>query len=435
MHVSYVTLFAATLSSIITITSCGVAIYIIRYFFSPPSPEPERQNGSPTCASPTVEIETSIGPLPIGTCPSHSVISRPTKFQSNTSNSPRSPPHASINTLPSVELALPPLSPSISMQLPSNELTLDRCNTVSKSSMMRSASITRRDTDRSAKADTRDTRDISSSIRYLSSFIAVFNALNAGFNTVYCVWLVIEPGHMYDFYAHHPAHTQRLTSTISWYIAKTLFLWLLTYRLYRAFKGSVFCVNKTFLLCLNIANSIIAPVGLAIAYWAVYTQQSHWIEEVAFNFWRLLYQLIVAIVLYMFCSRLLQLVIDNKMIIMREKEIAKIDGSDRVRIQTPCKISTEFLEVITRHTLLVVTVSVTVAATTFCFFGFRFIFLPQTCVTLLIPMNMAALDSLVTSICIVFLFPMGRPLYRKVCGLPHLCLSKMCLCCARKTLV
>eukprot|EP01083_Nonionella_stella_P269080 910145_1 len=213
--------------------------------------------------------------------------------------------------------------------------------------------------------------------RYLSSFIAIFNALNTAFNTVYCVWLVVDPPQNDELFIFHPSHTHRVTSTVSWYIAKILFVWMLCFRLFYSFKGSVFRVNKRFLLFLSIANTIVAPVGLCIAYWAVYTQQHQIIEEFAFNVWRILYQVIVFVILYMFCKRLLQLVVD-------EQGATTCDEMSLERQQS-MKISDEFLEVITRHSLLILTVSMTVAMTTFCFAGYRFLFLPQTYMTLLIP--------------------------------------------------
>eukprot|EP01083_Nonionella_stella_P188370 694248_1 len=274
--------------------------------------------------------------------------------------------------------------------------------------------------------------------RYLSSFIAIFNALNTAFNTVYCVWLVVDPPQNDELFIFHPSHTHRVTSTVSWYIAKVLFVWMLGFRLYGSFKGSVFHVNKRFILFLSITNTIVAPVGLCIAYWAVYTQQHQIIEELAFNVWRILYQVTVFVILYMFCKRLLQLVVNDELfIVMKAHEKGSTtltcDGFSLERQQS-MRISDEFLEVITRHSLLILTVSMTVAMTTFCFAGFRFIFLPQTCMTLLIPMNMAAVDSLVTSVCVLCLFPLGGRVYSVLCRCPNACLKKVCSFCAKRTI-
>eukprot|EP01084_Bolivina_argentea_P133517 235626_1 len=273
---------------------------------------------------------------------------------------------------------------------------------------------------------------------YLSSSIAIFNALNTAFNTVYCVWLVVDPPQNDELFIFHPSHTQRVTSTVSWYIAKILFVWMLCFRLYHSFKGSVFRVDKRFILFLSITNTIVAPVGLCIAYWAVYTQQHQIIEELAFNVWRILYQVTVFVILYMFCKRLLQLVVNDELfIVMKAHEKGSTtltcDGFSLERQQS-MRISDEFLEVITRHSLLILTVSMTVAMTTFCFAGFRFIFLPQTCMTLLIPMNMAAVDSLVTSVCVLCLFPLGGRVYSVLCRCPNACLKKVCSFCAKRTI-
>eukprot|EP01083_Nonionella_stella_P188371 694252_1 len=259
---------------------------------------------------------------------------------------------------------------------------------------------------------------------YLSSSIAIFNALNTAFNTVYCVWLVVDPPQNDELFIFHPSHTHRVTSTVSWYIAKVLFVWMLGFRLYGSFKGSVFHVNKRFILFLSITNTIVAPVGLCIAYWAVYEQHHPIIAELAFNIWRIFYQVTVFIILYMFCKRLLQLVVDDEI----------LHTTRDVERQQSMRISDEFLEVITRHSLLILTVSMTVAMTTFCFAGYRFLFLPQTYMTLLIPMNMAAVDSLVTSVCVLCLFPLGGAVYSVLCHYPNSCLKKVCSFCAKRTL-
>eukprot|EP01084_Bolivina_argentea_P086891 157008_1 len=46
-------------------------------------------------------------------------------------------------------------------------------------------------------------------LKYLSSTITIFNAFNTLFNSVYCIWLVLQPHDTVTFYAKHPAHTQR----------------------------------------------------------------------------------------------------------------------------------------------------------------------------------------------------------------------------------
>eukprot|EP01083_Nonionella_stella_P086756 241196_1 len=273
---------------------------------------------------------------------------------------------------------------------------------------------------------------------YLASSIVIFSAINTAFNTVYCVWLVFDPQKVDELYIYHPSHIHRVISTVCWYIAKILFVWLLGYRLYYSFKGSIFHVDKRLILCLSITNSIVGPIGLCIAFWTVYGQHDPIITEFAFNFWRILYQIIVFIILYMFCKRLLHLVTENEMhLVVKSQENGTVDQRTHtgcVQRQHSSRVSSDFLEIIARHSLLVLTISLTVAMTMFCFFGFRFIFLPQTCLTLLIPMNMAALDSLITSICIVCLFPMGKKVYSVLCHGAHASLKRVCLYLAKRAL-
>eukprot|EP01083_Nonionella_stella_P195344 719653_1 len=81
----------------------------------------------------------------------------------------------------------------------------------------------------------------------LSASITIFfNAFNAFFNTIYCVYLLLDPAHDDDAEAHfhdHPSHVQRITSTVSWYIAKVSLIWLFSGRLYHGFKGSALRIN------------------------------------------------------------------------------------------------------------------------------------------------------------------------------------------------
>eukprot|EP01083_Nonionella_stella_P022525 62318_1 len=273
---------------------------------------------------------------------------------------------------------------------------------------------------------------ISKTLRISASVVVVFNALNALFNSFYCLYLIWDP--MSDdqtFYIYHPSHIQRIASTCSWYIAKVALTWFVTCRLECSFKDSFLEVNKKAVIIANILNTIIAPITLTIAYWAVYTHRLV-LAELLFNTWRIVFQITMLIILYMFSKRLLLLTIQqhiDSIVVYDEERVASRNraasapGSDpRMRVtQSPSFTQRQqqnvvFMHVVTRNAVLVFTLSITVALVMFCFFGFRFIFGVQTRLTLLIPMNMAAIDSLITSICIFCMFRIGDRLYKVLCG-------------------
>ncbi len=94
-----------------------------------------------------------------------------------------------------------------------------------------------------------------------------------------------------------------------------------------------------------------------------------------------------------------------------------------------------FLAITTRNAILMLTISFFVLVVSFCFYGFRFIFGPQTRLTLLIPMNMAAFDGLVTSVCVYCMFMVGNTLYDILCGSCDKKCKHICLKVAQKTLI
>eukprot|EP01083_Nonionella_stella_P004520 13090_1 len=392
----FITLPVAITSAIITIITSSIAIFVIQNFLFPETEK--EQTHTPSPAPVQLRIDTEV-----------------------VSNLPElEPTHGSKSVLVSVPSKSPPLSPSLSPASPQTHPPrnghVSSINPTPKHPMAPTAQKTPR-----AKG-----------IQiYVSCALTVFNALNTAFNTIYCVWVVFEPRDN-NFYADHPSYTHRIISTVCWFIAKNLFVWMLCFRLYHSFKGSMFRVNAKFVFFLGIIITIFTPIALVVAYWGVLVVHNQMVAEAAFTSWRVLYQIIVFTILYMFCNRLLRLVIGHEMemvIKARKSEIKR-----EIQRQTSTRVSIEFLDVITKHAALVLTVSLTVLMTTLCWTGFRFVLGPPTRVTLLVPMNMAALDSLVTSICIVCLFPVGKSVYATICRPPHVCFKGVCLFFAKRRL-
>eukprot|EP01083_Nonionella_stella_P295164 1003164_1 len=301
---------------------------------------------------------------------------------------------------------------------PSNKATNQRTNTISTREQHK--------------------QQIAKFFKISASISVVFNAFNAFFNSLYCIYFLWDPQHDDDmFYTQHPSHIQRITSTFSWYIAKVALVWFFSGRLYFAFKNSALHVSKRLIIWVNVINTIAAPLSLIIAYWSVYTQQLV-IAEFAFNTWRIFYQIIVFTILYMFSRRLMLLNVLHSSVAMkrtkrkRENSNSKsgnasdtqqnIENGHYVQAHRgsstahQTKTYAKFMQLVTRNAVVVLTISVTVFLVTFCFAGFRWLFGPQTRITLLIPMNMAAFDSCITSFCLLCLFQIGDKLYDKSCG-------------------
>eukprot|EP01084_Bolivina_argentea_P111420 198798_1 len=91
-----------------------------------------------------------------------------------------------------------------------------------------------------------------------------------------------------------------------------------------------------------------------------------------------------------------------------------------------------FLTVTTRNAILMLTVSFSVLMVTLSFFGFRFIFGTQSRLTLLIPMNMAAFDSVNTSFCILCCFRYGKWFYKILCNPCDIKCKQFCFKIAQK---
>ena len=267
---------------------------------------------------------------------------------------------------------------------------------------------------------------------------------------------------------------------------------------------------------------ITAPICLYLAYYFVYAQKLY-SAEVAFNSFRIEYQIFVFAVLFMFSKRLLTLTIqdmtkraskpDIPMLAVlsaassnksdatnidsgaevieleihggntgsRSRSVSKTSGNDKMVLpstnakfmRTPSntpltqsnhsnsdnrkhdrqyqngrfpkvtnrshsKIHNQtinFLDVTTRNAILVLTISIFVLMVTLAFTAFRFVFLPQTRLTLLIPMNAAVIDSMVTSICVICLFRVGDNMYHRICNPCHNCFRHCCVNIAKKTLL
>eukprot|EP01084_Bolivina_argentea_P119848 212465_1 len=251
-----------------------------------------------------------------------------------------------------------------------------------------------------------DGRKMGKYFKLTASITVIFNSLNALFNSIFCYYFLIDPFQDDNiFYIHHPSHIQRITSTVSWYIGKVALIFFFSGRLYYTFDNTTFKLSFKHFICINLFNIIFFPTTIISAYWSVYNHQPI-LAEISFNSWRIIYQLQTFVILYLFSKRLLLLSIQEQNITIRRSTI------DENMVNN---MHSDFVFLTTKNAVLALTISLTVALTTFCFAGFRFIFGAQTRLTLAIPMNMAAIDGLITSISIYCLFDIGEKLYCCLC--------------------
>eukprot|EP01084_Bolivina_argentea_P059221 108103_1 len=287
--------------------------------------------------------------------------------------------------------------------------------------------------------------DILSFYKYTATIAVLFNTLCSFFNTIFCLYLILDPEFDDEIgvYVYHPSHNYRILSTVSWYIAQIMVILVFTGRLYNTFEGSTFAIKKKVVIYINVLNIITVLSGLICGYYGVF-KKSLILAEIGLNLiGRILYEVISFIVLYMFSKRLLALTILNESLkTLTTKETTETNTQSKSTSDTnnsstslkkkSIKSNLVFLAVATRNAILMLTVSFGVVLVTICFFGFRFIFGTQSRLTLLIPMNMAAFDSINTSICILCLFRYGRKLYYVLCGRCDVQCKQMCLTIGRK---
>eukprot|EP00484_Ammonia_sp_Unknown_P014651 CAMPEP_0197070556 /NCGR_PEP_ID=MMETSP1384-20130603/200970_1 /TAXON_ID=29189 /ORGANISM="Ammonia sp." /LENGTH=343 /DNA_ID=CAMNT_0042508979 /DNA_START=23 /DNA_END=1054 /DNA_ORIENTATION=+ len=293
---------------------------------------------------------------------------------------------------------------------------------------------------------TESKEEVKSYFKYTALICLAFAALNGLFNSVYCFWLLVDPA--FDdamFYTQHPSHIQRITSTVSWYISKVALLWFFNGRLYYVFRGSVFAVNRKLFIGINVVSTVAAAVCLPSAYICVYAHQLH-LAELSFNSFRVLYQILVFTILFMFTRRLLALNVQRRgkaagetcqAVMVHTNSATQTSSSTGSEPAKASHSSLEeaaekeeqlfFIHIISRNAVLVFVISVSVLLVTLSFTAFRYVFLPQTRLTLLIPMNMASIDSAITSFCVICMFRFSFDVYPVFCDL---CDKVLLRCCA-----
>eukprot|EP01084_Bolivina_argentea_P245770 411408_1 len=315
---------------------------------------------------------------------------------------------------------------------------------------------------------------VSTYFKCSSSLSLIFASLNAVFNTAYCLLLVFDPQHDdLVFYTQHSSHIQRITSTVSWYISKVALVWLINGRLYFVFEGKILSelqTNKKLFMFINIITTIMMPIFLSVAYLFVYAKHLIY-AEIAFNSYRLFLILTIICILYMFSRRLLYLSILHEMEELKSNTTIRSNSFPtptvsqiNIEVEVPKSKSVTdvnkpqmnslpstshlqpkpsiqsvgglyFIHLTTRNAVLVFTVAISILCVILSFMSFRFLIGAQTRITLLLPMNVAAADSLITSVAVLCLFHFGDGIYPKICKLSNVCFESVCFGFAKRILV
>eukprot|EP01084_Bolivina_argentea_P245771 411409_1 len=291
---------------------------------------------------------------------------------------------------------------------------------------------------------------VSTYFKCSSSLSLIFASLNAVFNTAYCLLLVFDPQHDdLVFYTQHSSHIQRITSTVSWYISKVALVWLINGRLYFVFEGKILSelqTNKKLFMFINIITTIMMPIFLSVAYLFVYAKHLIY-AEIAFNSYRLFLILTIICILYISNSFPTPTVsqINIEVEVPKSKSVTDVNKPQMNSLPSTSHLQPKpsiqsvgglyFIHLTTRNAVLVFTVAISILCVILSFMSFRFLIGAQTRITLLLPMNVAAADSLITSVAVLCLFHFGDGIYPKICKLSNVCFESVCFGFAKRILV
>eukprot|EP01084_Bolivina_argentea_P288112 494463_1 len=303
------------------------------------------------------------------------------------------------------------------------------------------------------KSDNQDkqktkTVKIATYFAYSGSAVVIFNALCSIFNAIFCIYLMIDPEDDKMIFYKHPSYFLRILSTIAWYLGTGSVIWFFNGRLFYVFNGSTFRTSKRLFKFINIFITVYGFISLICAYTAVYLDSLIG-QELAFTSFRFSYQIIIFIILYMFCKRLLVLNMQNQslsvmssscktatntspdpispnMAVQVSSPSADSPAADNNNYNPPQNLDRSIMELTAKNSVLVFITAASVFLVTFSWTAFRWISTPSR-TTLLIPMNMASIDSLVNSVSIIMLFSFGNKLYDSCCSCCHKCCVTMCI--------
>eukprot|EP01083_Nonionella_stella_P053171 140764_1 len=281
----------------------------------------------------------------------------------------------------------------------------------------------------------------------LASISNVFCCISV---TLYCTWIIFQSEQTLLWLI-----TLRALPTIFWFLAKSSLIWIYNGRYYYTFQTGIFrraASSRYLFIAINTIITIAAPLCLMCGYMGVWYSDPMLISF-GFEGYRFLYILLTFGLLFLFSKKMLM--IQNQSFSDFAEYSAVPAGSRDVTAETDGETDTEssdhvvsiqltrntlkelqasqeqemlfFLHTTTRNAVLVLFISISACFVAFWWTAFDFI-LGQNYLTLLVPLNMFAVDCLIDLLCICLMFQFGTPMYHRICRSCDTC-CKQCLFC------
>eukprot|EP01084_Bolivina_argentea_P319296 553811_1 len=253
---------------------------------------------------------------------------------------------------------------------------------------------------------------------------------------MYCIWIVFQPDHQTGWFV-----MCRALPTIFWFTSKVSLIWLYNGRLFYTFKdkAAIFQSSYTLFVSINTIFTIIVPLLIICGYIGIW-YGNIWMSF-GFEACRIIYFLLTFYLLIMFSKKMLlfhQYPYESVNNDLKDPERVTRDRSESLKISNHTdngnKVFSDpaekeeillFVNMSARNAVLVLFISISACLVQLSWSVFDFI-LPQNYVTLLLPLNMFVIDSLLDSICIYLLFNFGANAYAKLCGSCHRCCNNIC---------
>jgi len=275
--------------------------------------------------------------------------------------------------------------------------------------------------------------------------------------SLYCVWIIFEPHQNLAWFI-----TLRALPTVFWFVAKATLIWLYNGRLYYTFGQGKYRSSRNLFLIINVWIMVAIPLHLACGYIGAVTETA-WMVSLGFEGFRVLYLTLTCYLLSMFSRKMLLLrarygkvnpdsppsglgagpvagCADNSAVRSHQEHenthtpstinmVRKPTEQAEQRRKQPTETDDEpvsaFLVTTTKNAVLTLFISISAALTALLWIIWDFV-LPSNYLTLLIPLMMFSLDSLINLCCIFLLRSAGKKMYSQLCMSMDIC-CRQCL--------
>jgi len=242
--------------------------------------------------------------------------------------------------------------------------------------------------------------------------------------TVYCVWVVFEPTHSQLWFI-----TFRGIPTVAWFISKASLVWFYNGLLYFTFKRGLIQTSHFSFITANIIIVVSAVICVVCGYSGVW-YGIPWLMSVGFEGFSFMYLCCSSYLCFGFVRKMLLLYVYEQQAEIASYQQQKSEEAQNSMVPDQTSF---FLHVATKKTIFMTCISISAC----CVAASRLIYeyaVPQTHVTLMLPMIMFSLDAIITSCCIYMFSKFGDPLYHKWCHLLNVCCKDVMHNCGKKYL-